>query len=44
MLSEKNSDYIGKQLKALTAIASPTGFTKRAAQYLVKELETMGYE
>lgn len=44
MLSEKNSDYIGKQLKALTAIASPTGFTKRAAQYLVKELETIGYE
>ena len=28
----------------MTAIASPTGFTKRAAQYLVKELETMGYE
>ena len=44
MISEKNSDYIGKQLKALTAIASPTGFTKHAAQYLVKELETMGYE
>ena len=44
MLSEKNSDYIGKQLKSLTAIASPTGFTKQAAQYLVKELETMGYE
>ena len=44
MSSEKILNYIGKQLKALTAIASPTGFTKQVAQYLVKELETMGYE
>ena len=44
MSSEKILNYIGEQLKALTAIASPTGFTKQAAQYLVKELETMGYE
>ena len=44
MSSEKILNYIGEQLKALTAIASPTGFTKQAAQYLVKELEAMGYE
>ena len=33
MSSEKILNYIGEQLKALTAIASPTGFTKQAAQW-----------
>ena len=30
MSLEKNLAYIGEQLKSLTAIASPTGFTKKA--------------
>ena len=36
-------EYIGTQLKALTSIASPTGFTKNATDYLMKQLEAMGY-
>ena len=28
MSTEKIKEYIGTQLKALTSIASPTGFTK----------------
>ncbi|MDD6352195.1 MAG: peptidase M42, partial [Lachnospiraceae bacterium] len=36
--------YIGNELKSLTAIASPTGFTKHAADYVMKELEGLGYE
>lgn len=28
MLTEEIKEYIGTQLKALTSIASPTGFTK----------------
>lgn len=37
-------DYIAGQLKALTAIPSPTSFTKAAADYLLKVLREMGYE
>ena len=36
--------YIGEQLHALTAIASPTGYTKHATDYLVDTLAAMGYE
>ena len=34
--------YICDQLKALTAIPSPTGFTKQATNYLVETLTAMG--
>ena len=34
--------YICDQLKALTAIPSPTGFTKHATNYLVETLPAMG--
>ena len=43
MLPEEIKEYIGTQLKALTSIASPTGFTKNATDYLMKQLEAMGY-
>ena len=36
--------YIGEQLHALTSIASPTGYTKNATDYLMKTLTDMGYE
>ena len=31
MSTEEIKEYIGTQLKALTSIASPTGFTKNAS-------------
>lgn len=37
-------DYIGEQLKALTAIPSPTGYTKNAAAYVHQTLKDLGYE
>lgn len=37
-------DFIAEQLKTLTAIPSPSGYTKEAASYLMKLLEDMGYE
>ena len=43
MSTEEIKEYIGTQLKALTSIASPTGFTKNATGYLMKQLEAMGY-
>lgn len=43
MSTEEIKEYIGTQLKALTSIASPTGFTKNATDYLMKQLEAMGY-
>ena len=36
-------DFITDQLKALTSIPSPTGFTKEVTQYLISTLEGMGY-
>lgn len=44
MSLDQNLTYIGEQLKSLTAIASPTGFTKKAAAYLCEQLKNMGYE
>ena len=41
MSTEEIKEYIGTQLKALTSIASPTGFTKNATDYLMKQLEVM---
>ena len=37
-------DFIAEQLKALTAIPSPSGYTKNATDYLIKLLQDMGYE
>ena len=37
-------DFIAEQLKALTAIPSPSGYTKHATDYLMKLLQDMGYE
>ena len=34
-------DYIGEQLKALTSIPSPTGFTRAVTDYVMKTLEEM---
>ena len=36
-------DFITDQLKQLTSIPSPTGFTKEVTQYLVSTLVSMGY-
>ncbi len=38
-----NTEYCVEQLKALCAIDSPSGFTERAADYLVGELSRLGY-
>ncbi len=35
--------YIGEQLKALTAIPSPTGYTRKAAEHVMAVLKEMGY-
>lgn len=37
-------NYITEQLKALTAIPSPTGFTKEVAEYVRKTMSEMGYD
>lgn len=36
--------YIGEQLKNLTACPSPSGFTKKAENYVIETLKDMGYE
>lgn len=36
-------DYIGEQLKVLTSIPSPTGFTRAVTDYVMKALEEMGF-
>jgi putative aminopeptidase FrvX len=41
---EKYVEYIGEQLKNLTAIPSPSGFTKEVSVYVEKVLREMGYE
>ena len=37
-------DYISGQLKALTAIPSPSGYTAKATAYLCKTLQDLGYQ
>ena len=37
-------DYITEQLKALTSIASPTGFTRAATDYVMETLRGLGFE
>ena len=41
---KKNLEFIGEQLKKLTAIPSPSGYTEKAAEYLMETLKEMGYE
>lgn len=41
---KKDLTFIGEQLKALTAIPSPSGYTKMAVEYLMQTLKDMGYE
>lgn len=36
--------YVLDTLKALTAIDSPSGFTRKAVEYVVAEIEKMGYK
>ena len=36
-------DYIGEQLKALTSVPSPTGFTRAVTDYVMKTLKEMGF-
>ncbi len=44
MDTKKYVDYIVEQTKAVLAIDSPTGFTKKAAEYVKGEYEKLGYE
>ena len=37
-------EFIGNELKALTSIPSPSGYTKDVAAYLMKTLSDIGYE
>lgn len=41
---DQNFAFIAEQLKKLTAIPSPSGYTKMAAEYLMTTLASMGYE
>ena len=40
---EETLSYITDQLKALTSIASPTGYTRAATDYLMETLREMGF-
>ncbi|MBR5488555.1 MAG: peptidase M42, partial [Firmicutes bacterium] len=40
----KYMDYILDTMKKLLAIPSPSGFTREAAEFVMAELEAMGYE
>ncbi|WP_156059451.1 hypothetical protein [Acetivibrio ethanolgignens] len=37
-------DYIIEQTKKLLSIDSPSGYTREAAEYVMEELRSMGYE
>ena len=37
-------NYILEQLKALTAIPSPTGYTGQVTAYLSEQIRALGYE
>ena len=41
---KKYVDYILEQMKQLLAIDSPSGYTKKAAEYLMEEYRRLGYE
>ena len=36
-------EYVKEQLKNLLAIDSPSGYTKEATDYLLKEFEKLGF-
>lgn len=38
------TDYILEQLQNLISIDSPSGFTHKAAQYVMEELTRLGYQ
>ena len=38
------TEYIKQQLKNTLSIPSPSGFTKKAAEYMMQELGSMGYK
>ncbi|MDY5845251.1 MAG: M42 family metallopeptidase [Bariatricus sp.] len=38
------TEYVARQLKTLTSIASPSGFTREVSDYLMDTLKNMGYE
>ena len=40
---EETLSYITDQLKTLTSIASPTGYTRAATDYLMETLRDMGF-
>ncbi len=42
--TEKYVDYIMEKTTEVLAIDSPTGYTKNAAEYVVKEYEKLGYK
>ncbi|MEG1547657.1 MAG: M42 family metallopeptidase [Clostridia bacterium] len=42
-MEETNMDYIIEQLKKLTAIPSPSGFTQKVAEYTMHQLSALGY-
>lgn len=42
-MDQKYTSYSLQQLENLLAIPSPSGFTAEAAEYLMKELEALGY-
>jgi peptidase M42 family hydrolase len=44
MLAEIDVPYLQRQLKALLAISSPTGFTDEIARYVCKELQRLGVD
>ena len=43
-MNTKYTDYMLEQLQNLLAIDSPSGFTAKAAQYLLDEYTRLGYE
>ena len=40
---DKELEYIGETLKALTAVPSPSGYTDKAAEHVIHVLTEMGY-
>ena len=42
--TEKYVDYIMEKTTEVLAIDSPTGYTRNAAEYVVKEYEKLGYK
>ena len=43
MINEKYADYAWEQTAALLAIDSPSGFTRRAAEWVKDAFEALGF-